>query len=77
MNKGNVLFNMKRFDESLACYDKVLSLNADSDEGWTNKANALRLLNRAEEAVKCYDRALQINPNNTDAKSGKAAVGKK
>jgi tetratricopeptide (TPR) repeat protein len=67
---------MDKPEEALKCYDKVIDINQDNDEAWTNKGNAYRALNKPDEALKCFNQALQINPDNIEAKNGKTMLEK-
>jgi len=71
MDKGNELFDKADFDQAITYYDKVLSIDPDSNEALFNKATALGHLGKYEEAVTYYDKVLAIDPDNADAQNGK------
>ena len=56
------LHELKRYDEAIAHYDKVLSLKPDYAEGWSNKGATLHKLKRYDEAIAHYDKALSFKP---------------
>ena len=43
-NRGNVLKELKRYDEALASYDRALVLRPDYAEAHSNRGNALNAL---------------------------------
>jgi tetratricopeptide (TPR) repeat protein len=45
-NKGNSLFQLGKYEESIACYDEATA--------WNNKGNVLKKLGRDEEAEQCF-----------------------
>ena len=59
--RAGVLFNLGRFDDALAAYDKVLSLKPDLAEAWLGRGNLLMAVQRYESAPAAYDRALSLN----------------
>ena len=61
-NKGASLENLGKYQEAIACYNRVLEINPRDAGAWSNKGNALNKLGKLQEAVDCYDRALEINP---------------
>jgi tetratricopeptide (TPR) repeat protein len=60
--KGNSLYSLGRFAESIECYDRALEITPQYADAWLNKGNSLVSLRRFGEAIKCYDKALRINP---------------
>jgi tetratricopeptide (TPR) repeat protein len=59
-NLGVVLKNMRRYRESVVCFDRALLLKPDSFRTWTNRAQALLQLKEFDEALASYDRALAL-----------------
>lgn len=59
-NKGLALFNLKRYEEAIRCYDRALEINPELPV-WANKGLALGGLKRYEEAIRCYDRGLELD----------------
>lgn len=63
INRGIALKNLGRFDEAIACYDKVINeINPNSKKAWYNKAVALFNKGEIGKVKECVDRALQIAP---------------
>ena len=65
--KANNLAWEGKLEEAILCYDKVLEINSQNTDAWSEKAFLYVLLNRINEAGDCYDRMLQINPENAQA----------
>ncbi len=65
--KGNILSELERTEEALACYEKALELCLEETPDanmWNRKGNALMELERFEEALGCYEEALKLENNN-------------
>jgi len=69
--KGIALYNLKRYEEALQCYDKAIQLEPNSTEYWSNKGLAFFKLSRYDEALPCFDKATQLEPNNAEYWSNK------
>lgn len=65
---------MKKNEEALQCFEKVITLNPINAHAWSGKGLILELLGKAEEALKCYNRALELNPHLKLPKKGKENV---
>jgi predicted O-linked N-acetylglucosamine transferase (SPINDLY family) len=61
-NYGNVLQELKRFDEAIGCYDKVLRIKKDALT-YYNRGSALKELKRFDESLASYEQAININPD--------------
>ena len=59
---GFVLARLKRFEEALETYEKVLELDPEAADSWFGKAVCLSFLGREEEAEDAYRRAVEIDP---------------
>jgi len=80
-DKGQEFLNSGRFEESIDCFEKVLSLEPDNKQAENGKKNALdkffeELLskgreesknNNYKEAVKYYEKILSFSPKNREA----------
>jgi tetratricopeptide (TPR) repeat protein len=66
LKKGNELSDQAKYDEAIACYDKVIEINPKNKWGWINKGAALDDLGKYEEAIKTYDKAIEIHPESAD-----------
>ena len=56
--RGNVFYNLKRYDDALAAYEKALALKPDLAEAWFGRGNVFYDLKRHDEAFAAYDKAL-------------------
>ena len=70
-NRGNILKELKRFEEALESVDKCIKLDPSYVEAYINKGNVLQDLHRYDEALECYDRAIALQPNYPEAYSNK------
>ncbi len=61
-NKGDVLYNLKRYDEALDAYTTALFLDPDSTRALPNIADILWLLGRYNESLDAYNYAIQLAP---------------
>jgi predicted O-linked N-acetylglucosamine transferase (SPINDLY family) len=66
-NRGNILRELKRFEEALASYDKALALKPDYADALNNRGAALMELKRFDEALTSYDRALTLRSDFAEA----------
>lgn len=55
--KGNTLFDLKRYEEAMACFDKLLELQP-SAFSWYHKATCCYHLQQPDEALRCLNKAL-------------------
>ena len=58
-NKGIALKNLKRYDESIQYYDKILAIDPSNVNALNNKAIALKNLKRYDESLQYYDKILE------------------
>ena len=73
-NRGNALHDLKRFDEALACYDRLLLLRPNDGNTFNNRGKMLKELNRYDEALACSARALASLPDNIVAHCNEALM---
>jgi len=71
INEGEALFEQKKYDEAIRCFNEAIKLNPSYELAWNNKGTALYMLKRYKEAIKCFDEVLKINPNNETAKKNR------
>lgn len=59
--KGNCFNRLKRYSESIDCFEIIISRDPKFKNGiaFYNKANSLKELNRLEDAIQCYQQAIQ------------------
>ncbi|MBD1893758.1 tetratricopeptide repeat protein [Coleofasciculus sp. FACHB-129] len=66
-NVSNGLYQIGRYEEVIASYDKALAIKDDFPEAWVNRGTALLNLGRYEEAIASYDKALAIKDDFLEA----------
>jgi len=66
-NVGMALFELKRFREALASYDKAIALKPDYAECYNSRGLALQELKRPAEALVAYDKAIALSPKFSEA----------
>jgi tetratricopeptide (TPR) repeat protein len=75
LNRGNALLRLKRFDESLASYDKAIALKGERDPALLNcRGSVLRNLGRLDEALADLDQAIALRPDLVEAFNNRANV---
>jgi tetratricopeptide (TPR) repeat protein len=60
-----MLTRLGRYQESIDCYDKILSFDPKNSIAWFDKGASLMRLARYQEALQCLNEALRINPGLT------------
>jgi tetratricopeptide (TPR) repeat protein len=60
--KGDVLYSLGRYNESLLAYDRAIEIVPNEGLAWYHKGLALSKLNRYEEAIEAYDNAIETFP---------------
>lgn len=68
INMSNLLGSKGKFEEALACLQKVMATGKGTADAHYNKATFLHRLGRFDEAVECCNVALDINPSHDRAK---------
>lgn len=63
LDQGQSLLNAKKPIESLACFDEILSLEANHAEALLKKGTALERLQKNEAALLHYNLAIEADPN--------------
>jgi tetratricopeptide (TPR) repeat protein len=64
--KGLALYLLGRYDDAIACYDRVLALDAGDPHAWNVKGKILLLKGDARAARECIDRALAQAPSSPE-----------
>ena len=63
-NMAFALTNLKKYEESLKYYDKIIEFKPNADSSvYNNKACNLYSLGKFEEAIICCDKAIKLDPN--------------
>ncbi|PYJ08934.1 MAG: hypothetical protein DME25_00080 [Verrucomicrobia bacterium] len=65
--KGQSLLNLDKAEDSLACFDEVLAIQANNADALVKKGTALERLRKLDEAIECYDRAIAADSSLTIA----------
>jgi tetratricopeptide (TPR) repeat protein len=73
-NKGFSLTTLGKYQEAIACYDRVLEIDPRYALAWYNKGGALKNLGKYQEAINCYDKAIEIEPRDAGAWLNKGTV---
>jgi len=71
MWRANSLYKAENYEEALAEYEQLDSIDASY-----NKGNTLAKLGRLQEAIEAYEEVLAIDPNHEDAKANKSLAEK-
>lgn len=58
-NKGNGLYQLRKYEEAIGCCDKALDTDSRLMGAWLNKGAALNEVGKYEEAIECYDKSTQ------------------
>ncbi len=66
-NRGNVLTELRRFDEALASYNRALTAKPNHAGALNNRGVTLHALGRFDEALASFDRAIALQPDYVDA----------
>lgn len=74
LHKGMDRVRRMQYDEAVEFFDKVLAMNPEIAEAWSNKGVALFRMGRTDEAIECYNRSLAIDSKNLDALRNKGFV---
>ncbi|CAK84526.1 unnamed protein product, partial (macronuclear) [Paramecium tetraurelia] len=59
-NKGIALYNLKKFEEAIQCYEKVISINPKDEQAINIKGLLLQELQNDLDALSCFEQAIQI-----------------
>lgn len=70
-NKGNALAGLKKYEEAIACYDKVISQENQFYMAYLNKGLAKIELEQYHIGIACLNKAIAINPTCAPAYNNK------
>ncbi len=59
--KGNALYNLERYEETLIAYDSVIHELPDRGDAYKQRGDTLYQLNRYQEALIAYEQAISLN----------------
>jgi len=71
-NRAGLLLELKRPEEALENYERVVALRPDLFVAWNNRGSTLRALQRHEEALASFERAAALNPSHVNALTNRA-----
>lgn len=74
MERGQSLLNSDKAQDSIACFDELLVLDANHAEALVKKGAALEKLDKLQDAIECYDRAIAADSSLTIAYLHKGGV---
>jgi tetratricopeptide (TPR) repeat protein len=60
---GNFLYNLGRYEEAIASYDRAIAIKPDLYRAWISRGVALGDLGRYEEEITSYEQAIAIKPD--------------
>lgn len=63
LERGDELFQLQRFKDAIAAYDRVLQARPGDSLAWFKRGMALENLNHSDEAVASYDKVIQLQPD--------------
>jgi len=61
--KGIILFNLGRYDESLEAFNQAIMLSPRDADNWNSKGAVLAQLGRYNQAIKSLDLAIRLDPS--------------
>jgi predicted O-linked N-acetylglucosamine transferase (SPINDLY family) len=64
---GVLLASLRRQDEALACFDKLIAMKADFGDAHFQRGNVLLALRRFPEAIASFDQAIAVDSSNVNA----------
>jgi len=62
-NRGNKLFQLKRYDEAIADFSKAISVYPNDELVYGSRAKAYYFRGEYQRALNDYERAIAMNPN--------------
>jgi tetratricopeptide (TPR) repeat protein len=63
LERGDELFQVQRYREAIAAYEKVIRANPDDYVAWFKRGITLENLQQFEAALEAYDRVLTLQPD--------------
>ena len=61
-DKGESLVKLKKFEDAISLYDKLISLDPSWANPWNSKGWALQNQGKSEDAVAAFEKATKLNP---------------
>ncbi|MEQ8171964.1 MAG: tetratricopeptide repeat protein [Candidatus Eremiobacterota bacterium] len=66
-NKGIKLYEEKKYEEAIKCFDKALNADPGSPQLWLNKGNCYLQTGEENKAITCYNKSLEYDSENSKA----------
>jgi tetratricopeptide (TPR) repeat protein/ubiquinone/menaquinone biosynthesis C-methylase UbiE len=63
MQQGDKALEAKKFEEAIACYQKIIEIDSQLVDVYQKLGNALTQAGKLEEAISVYQTAIQLEPN--------------
>ena len=62
-NLGNTQYNLQKYQEAIASYNKAIRYQPNHYQSWYSKGNALLNLQQYTQAIASYDKAIEYKPD--------------
>ncbi|BAY10346.1 serine/threonine-protein kinase [Calothrix sp. NIES-2098] len=72
--QGNTLYDLQRYQDALAVYDKAVNIRPNYAQGWYGRGNSLSALKQYKEALAAYDKAIQLQPDYLESWTSRGLV---
>ena len=76
LNKGISLVELEKYEDSVTCYDKAATIDANDSLIWYNRGVALTQLEKYDDAISSYEKAIEVSPGYADAWYNKSRTSK-
>lgn len=71
IGKAQIFQSLKKYEEVIKCYDKILEIDPKCFSAWYNKGIGLYNLDKIKEALECFEECILLNPNDENSKKNK------
>jgi predicted TPR repeat methyltransferase len=75
LGRGDALYDLKRYPEALAAFDRAIALKASLANAWLGRGDALRSMGQGGDAIAAYRQALALGGNADMIRYSLAALG--
>jgi len=63
LSKGSSLFDLKKYNDAIDCFNKVIDSKKDEECAWCLKGKSLRELKKHKDALVCFNELTKLKPN--------------